>query len=64
MLTGEEEGSFFGGMPGAKVERTVGGTTLVEVPQPRRFYRLTAKAAGAGVRLVRALDSQWAEFLV
>ena len=45
--TGEEEGSLFGGMPGAKVERTAEGTTLVEVPQPRRFYRLTAKGKEA-----------------
>ncbi len=36
-----------GGMPGARVERTVEGTTLVEVPQPRRFYRLTAKGKEA-----------------
>ena len=46
-LTGEEEGSFMGGMPGAKVEHTAEGTTLVEVPQPRRFYRLTAKGRDA-----------------
>ena len=46
-LTGEEEGSVMGGMPGAKVEHTAEGTTLVEVPQPRRFYRLTAKGREA-----------------
>ena len=45
--TGEEEGSLFGGMAGAKVERTAEGTTLVEVPQPRRFYRLTVKGKEA-----------------
>ena len=45
--TGEEEGSLMGGMPGARVERTAEGTTLVEVPQPRRFYRLTAKGKEA-----------------
>ena len=47
--TGEEEGSFMGGMPGARVERTPEGTTLVEVPQPRRFYRLTAKGGEASL---------------
>jgi len=47
--TGEEEGSFMGGMPGARVERTPEGTTLVEVPQPRRFYRLTAKGREASL---------------
>ncbi len=36
-----------GGMPGARVEHTIQGTTLVEVPQPRRYYRLTAKGRGA-----------------
>ena len=45
--TGEEEGSLLGSMPGARVEHTAEGTTLVEVPQPRRFYRLTAKGRGA-----------------
>ena len=45
--TGEEEGSLLGGMPGARVERTPEGTTLVEVPQPRRFYRLTARGREA-----------------
>jgi len=45
--TGEEEGSFMGGMPGARVERTPEGTTLVEVPQPRRYYRLTARGKKA-----------------
>ena len=45
--TGEEEPSFPGGMPGARVEHTAQGTTLVEVPQPRRFYRLTAKGREA-----------------
>ena len=45
--TGEEEGSLIGGMPGARVERTSEGTTLVEVPQPRRYYRLTAKGREA-----------------
>jgi hypothetical protein len=32
-------------MLGAKVERTAEGVTLVEVSQPRRFYRLTGKDA-------------------
>lgn len=45
--TGEEKGSLLGGMPDAKVERTPGGTTVVEVPQPRRFYRLTVKGEEA-----------------
>ncbi len=45
--TGEEEGSLPGGMPGARVEATSSGTTLVEVPQPRRYYRLTAKGRAA-----------------
>ena len=45
--TGEEEGSLLGGMPGARVEHTAQGTTLVEVPQPRRYYRLTAEGRGA-----------------
>ena len=45
--TGEEEGSLLGGMPGARVEHTPEGTTLVEVPQPRRFYRLTVKGKEA-----------------
>lgn len=45
--TGEEEGSLLGGMPGARVERTAQGTTLVEVPQPRRFYRLSARGRDA-----------------
>jgi hypothetical protein len=52
--TGEEEGSLFGGMPGARVERTAEGTTLVEVPQPRRFYRLTAKGK-------EATDAAWSD---
>ena len=45
--TGEEEGSLLGGMPGARVEHTPEGTTLIEVPQPRRFYRLTVKGKEA-----------------
>jgi hypothetical protein len=52
--TGEEEGSFMGGMPGARVERTPRGTTLVEVPQPRRYYRLTASGRGAS-------DTDWSD---
>ncbi len=48
-LSGEEEGSLIGGSPGAKVEKTPHGTTLVEVPQPRRFYRLTAKGREAPI---------------
>ena len=46
-VTGEEEGSLLGGVPGARVERTAQGTTLVEVPQPRRYYRLTVKGRQA-----------------
>ena len=38
--TGEEEASLMGGMPGAKKEH-LGKATLIQVPQPRRFYRLT-----------------------
>jgi hypothetical protein len=52
-LTGEEESSFMGGMPGAKVEHTAEGTTLVEVPQPRRFYRLTSEGREAAGRAWR-----------
>ncbi|MBA7641151.1 hypothetical protein ES703_48824 [subsurface metagenome] len=53
--TGEEEGSLIGGSPGARVEKTSQGTTMVEVPQPRRFYCLTAKGKqapieGGGIR--------------
>jgi hypothetical protein len=53
-LTGEEDGSLLGGEPGARVERTAKGTTLVEVPQPRRFYRLTAKGREAS-------DVEWSD---
>lgn len=45
--TGQEEVSSMGGIPGARVERTSEGTSLVEVPQPRRYYRLTAKGRNA-----------------
>lgn len=45
-LTGEEEDSAMGGKPGARIERS-GKSALVEVPQPRRFYRLTAKGKAA-----------------
>ena len=45
--TGEEEDSIMGGSPGSKVEKTSKGTTLVEVPQPRRYYRLTEKGRQA-----------------
>jgi len=38
--TGEEEISSFGGKPGTRVEKTEKGA-LLEVPQPRRYYRLT-----------------------
>ena len=55
-LTGEEEGSTLGGMPGARVEKTAEGTTLVEVPQPERFYRLTETGMGASER-------DWADLL-
>jgi len=47
--SGEEEGSLIGGSPGARVEKTSRGTTLVEVPQPRRFYRLSAKGKQASI---------------
>lgn len=53
-VTGEEEGSLMGGMPGAVVERTAEGTTLVEVPQPRRYYRLTAKG-------MKAPEAAWSD---
>ena len=53
-LTGEEEGSLMGGMPGVRVERTPRGTTLVEVPQPRRFYRLTDRGR-------QASDAAWSD---
>ena len=52
--TGEEEGSLLGGMPGAKVKRTAEGTTVVEVPQPRRFYRLSVKGK-------EAPDAAWSD---
>ena len=45
-LTGEEEKSAMGGVPGARVEKSDNGT-LVEVPQPRRFYKLTDKGRAA-----------------
>jgi hypothetical protein len=45
-LTGEEERSAMGGIPGARVEKS-DNSTLVEVPQPRRYYRLTAKGKTA-----------------
>ncbi len=51
--TGEEEASILGGKPGARVERR-GETTLVEVPQPRRFYRLTLKG-------LQAEDTLWSD---
>lgn len=44
--TGEEQASAFGGVPGARVERGE-KTTIVEVPQPRRFYRITEKGMAA-----------------
>jgi len=44
--TGEEEESGMGGTPGALIKKGDKGT-LVEVPQPRRFYRLTAKGKAA-----------------
>ena len=50
--TGEEEGSLLGGSPGARVEKTPQGTTMVEVPQPRRFYSLTDKG-------IDASDTAW-----
>ncbi len=44
--TGEEEKSAMGGMPGARIKKS-GKGALIEVPQPRRFYRLTAKGKTA-----------------
>jgi hypothetical protein len=44
--TGEQEMSAFGGKPGARLEKTEKGA-LVEVPQPRRYYRLTDKGRAA-----------------
>ncbi len=44
--TGEEEKSAMGGRPGALVDKSRNGT-LVEVPQPRRYYRLTGKGKAA-----------------
>jgi hypothetical protein len=52
--TGKEEGSLMGGMPGARLERTPEGTTLIEVPQPRRYYRLTTKG-------IEASDAAWSD---
>ena len=52
--TGEEGVSFLGGVPGARVERTDRGTTLVEVPQPRRFYRLSAQGRAAS-------EAEWSD---
>lgn len=52
--TDQEEGSLIGGVPGARVEHTPEGTTLVEVPQPRRFYRLTDKGK-------EAPDASWSD---
>ena len=46
-VTGEEEDSLPGGVSGAAVELTHRGTTLVEVPQPRRFYRINDKGREA-----------------
>ena len=48
-LTGEEEKSGMGGLPGALIQKDDKGT-LIEVPQPRRFYRLTAKGKAASAR--------------
>jgi hypothetical protein len=42
-----QEGSLMGGPEDARVEPTPRGTTLVEVPQPRRYYRLTSKGKRA-----------------
>jgi len=44
--TGEEQKSAMGGMPGTRVRKR-GNVALVEVPQPRRFYRLTDKGKAA-----------------
>ncbi len=55
-LTGAEEVSILGGKPGARVEHR-NETTLVEVPQPRRFYRLSEKGLQAG-------DTLWSDPLM
>jgi len=47
--TGQEEQSAMGGKPGARIEKGDMGT-LVEVPQPRRFYRLTTQGRAASDR--------------
>ena len=44
--TGEQEESGMGGILGALIQKSDKGT-LVEVPQPRRFYRLTDKGKAA-----------------
>ena len=44
--TGEQEESGMGGIPGALIQKSDKGT-LAEVPQPRRFYRLTDKGKTA-----------------
>jgi len=55
--TGEEEPSDLGGRVGARVEHLGEGRVLVEVPQPRRFYRLAPAGTAASVR-------DWADPLV
>ncbi len=62
--TGEEEPSWdprarpgYGGRPGARVEAIGEGYALVEVPQPRRFYRLAPAGTAASVK-------DWADPLV
>jgi hypothetical protein len=53
--TGEVEGSLIGGPESARLpEETPRGTVLVEVPQPRIYYRLTPK--GRGAKLVELSD--------
>ena len=44
--TGEEGPSGFGGVPGARFEKIEKGA-LVEVPQPRHYYRLTDEGSAA-----------------
>jgi hypothetical protein len=48
--TGEVEGSLIGGPEGTHPPQTTPrGTVLVEVPQPRIYYRLTPKGREAGL---------------
>lgn len=50
--TGEEKRSSLGGLSGDSVEGTSQGTTVVEVPQSRCYYRITPKG-------IQASDADW-----